>query len=168
MNDDRETTSRLTRRAFVLTGAAALTAMMPGRASLLARAPRPRADTGAARLAAGRACDVPALRRQTRSAIGVGDGREDPATFAPARLDARQWARVARAAGFRALILTAKHHDGFLPVAEQDDDPQRCEESLARRSRRCRARIRRGLPRGRIAAGPVPLPVGSQQSNVYG
>jgi alpha-L-fucosidase len=42
-----------------------------------------------------------------------GDGREDPALFAPARLDTRQWARAARTAGFRALILTAKHHDGF-------------------------------------------------------
>ncbi|HSL71738.1 MAG TPA: alpha-L-fucosidase, partial [Longimicrobiales bacterium] len=42
-----------------------------------------------------------------------GDGREDPAWFAPAQLDARQWARAARAAGFRALVLTAKHHDGF-------------------------------------------------------
>ena len=42
-----------------------------------------------------------------------GDGREDPAIFAPDALDARQWARSARAAGFRTLILTAKHHDGF-------------------------------------------------------
>jgi alpha-L-fucosidase len=42
-----------------------------------------------------------------------GDGREDPAIFDPTRLDARQWARTARSAGFRALILTAKHHDGF-------------------------------------------------------
>lgn len=42
-----------------------------------------------------------------------GDGTEDPALFAPTALDARQWARVARAAGFRALVLTAKHHDGF-------------------------------------------------------
>ncbi|HEY7283822.1 MAG TPA: alpha-L-fucosidase [Vicinamibacterales bacterium] len=42
-----------------------------------------------------------------------GDGKEDPIIFAPQHLDARQWARVARAAGFRALILTAKHHDGF-------------------------------------------------------
>jgi alpha-L-fucosidase len=42
-----------------------------------------------------------------------GDGREDPAIFAPRRLDARQWARAARLAGFRAMILTAKHHDGF-------------------------------------------------------
>lgn len=42
-----------------------------------------------------------------------GDGREDPAIFAPPALDARAWARTARAAGFRAMILTAKHHDGF-------------------------------------------------------
>ena len=42
-----------------------------------------------------------------------GDGREDPAIFAPTALDAMQWARAARDAGFRALILTAKHHDGF-------------------------------------------------------
>lgn len=42
---------------------------------------------------------------------GLGD--EDPAIFNPANLDARQWARTARAAGARAMVLTAKHHDGF-------------------------------------------------------
>jgi alpha-L-fucosidase len=42
-----------------------------------------------------------------------GDGREDPARFAPAAVDAREWARTARQAGFRAMLLTAKHHDGF-------------------------------------------------------
>ncbi|HSB53338.1 MAG TPA: alpha-L-fucosidase, partial [Gemmatimonadales bacterium] len=42
-----------------------------------------------------------------------GDGRENPVIFDPAALDARQWARTARSAGFRAMILTAKHHDGF-------------------------------------------------------
>jgi len=42
-----------------------------------------------------------------------GDGREDPSVFAPSALDVRQWARTARATGFRAMILTAKHHDGF-------------------------------------------------------
>ena len=42
-----------------------------------------------------------------------GDGSELPSRFAPSRLDARQWTRTARAAGFRAMVLTAKHHDGF-------------------------------------------------------
>jgi alpha-L-fucosidase len=42
-----------------------------------------------------------------------GDGTEDPASFAPTALDARQWARAAKVGGFRTLILTAKHHDGF-------------------------------------------------------
>ncbi|HTE46826.1 MAG TPA: alpha-L-fucosidase, partial [Gemmatimonadaceae bacterium] len=42
-----------------------------------------------------------------------GDGSESPSIFAPARLDTRQWARAARRAGARAMILTAKHHDGF-------------------------------------------------------
>ncbi len=42
-----------------------------------------------------------------------GDGRESPSIFDPRALDARQWASRAKAAGFRALVLTAKHHDGF-------------------------------------------------------
>jgi alpha-L-fucosidase len=42
-----------------------------------------------------------------------GDGTEDPRIFAPRSLDTRQWTRAARAAGFRAMVLTAKHHDGF-------------------------------------------------------
>ena len=42
-----------------------------------------------------------------------GDGKEDPRIFAPARLDATQWARAAKAGGFKSMILTAKHHDGF-------------------------------------------------------
>lgn len=42
-----------------------------------------------------------------------GDGKESPSIFAPSALDCAQWARAAKAAGFRTLILTAKHHDGF-------------------------------------------------------
>lgn len=42
-----------------------------------------------------------------------GDGKEDPGIFNPAKLDAGQWARTARAAGAKAMVLTAKHHDGF-------------------------------------------------------
>lgn len=42
-----------------------------------------------------------------------GEGTEDEKVFNPARLDAGQWARTAKAAGFKMMILTAKHHDGF-------------------------------------------------------
>ena len=42
-----------------------------------------------------------------------GDGTESPSLFNPTDFDARQWARAARVAGFKAMVLTAKHHDGF-------------------------------------------------------
>ena len=42
-----------------------------------------------------------------------GDGTESPAIFNPTNLDARQWIKTLKEAGFKMAIITAKHHDGF-------------------------------------------------------
>lgn len=42
-----------------------------------------------------------------------GDGKENPELFNPVELDAEQWVKALQAGGFKMVILTAKHHDGF-------------------------------------------------------
>lgn len=42
-----------------------------------------------------------------------GNGEEDPKVFAPTDLDCGQWATIARRAGMKGIVITAKHHDGF-------------------------------------------------------
>lgn len=49
----------------------------------------------------------------TFSGLEWGHGTEDPKLFNPTELDCRQWARIARDAGAKGIIITAKHHDGF-------------------------------------------------------
>ena len=49
----------------------------------------------------------------TFSGAEWGDGTEAEDIFCPTELDCRQWAQIARDAGMKGIIITAKHHDGF-------------------------------------------------------
>ena len=49
----------------------------------------------------------------TFSGLEWGTGMEAEDLFRPTELDCRQWARTAKAAGMKGIIITAKHHDGF-------------------------------------------------------
>ncbi len=42
-----------------------------------------------------------------------GNGDESPSIFNPSQLNTEQWARTLKETGFKTLILTCKHHDGF-------------------------------------------------------
>jgi len=111
---------RYTRRQFV-EAAAALTGVVVGRSIV------PPGLMSVARRQGRRAVPTPAQLAWQRDELALflhfgvntftdrewGDGKESPAIFAPTALDARQWARAAKAGGFRMMILTAKHHDGF-------------------------------------------------------
>jgi alpha-L-fucosidase len=103
------------RRSFLVTSSAALAGCYVARgSSLVAPAPRRPVPT-ASQLAWQR--DEMAMfihfGMNTFTDREVGDGTESPALFNPTAFDARQWAATARDADFRAMVLTAKHHDGF-------------------------------------------------------
>ncbi len=42
-----------------------------------------------------------------------GKGTESAEVFNPEKLDTKQWCRIAKQAGAKGIIITAKHHDGF-------------------------------------------------------
>ena len=43
----------------------------------------------------------------------MGYGVEDPVRFNPVQFNANQWAMAAKAGGFKGMVITSKHHDGF-------------------------------------------------------
>jgi len=53
------------------------------------------------------------LSVNTYTDMAWGNGAEPAEIFNPTELDCRQWARICKEAGMKAIILTAKHHSGF-------------------------------------------------------
>jgi len=49
----------------------------------------------------------------TFTGLEWGHGNENVEVFNPTNQDCEQWCRIAKASGAKAIIITAKHHDGF-------------------------------------------------------
>src|SRR5690348_1083792 len=102
-----------TRRRFLAASAGALAMLRDAMARMMLLQERPRPSAPQLRWQRDELALFLHFGVNTFSDREWGDGKENPASFNPARLDARQWAIAAREAGFRAMVLTAKHHDGF-------------------------------------------------------
>jgi alpha-L-fucosidase len=88
-----------------------------------------------------------------------GSGMEDEATFDPPRVDVAQWMRAYKAMGAKLVMLTAKHHDGFVLYPTRYSPHSviaspwwvrmdGCEDAAAVRAARERAQASRGERHG--------------------
>jgi alpha-L-fucosidase len=103
----------LSRRSFVQLGLASLAACALPRRNGIIAPDRPRPTPAQLRWQRDELAMFLHFGVNTFTDREWGDGGESPSIFAPSALDATQWARTARDAGFASLVLTAKHHDGF-------------------------------------------------------
>ena len=78
-----------------------------------------------------------------------GEGKEDPKLFNPTSFDARQWVQGLKAARFKLLILTAKHHDGFCLWPSQHTEHSVKQSPWRGGEGRCRSRGVGRLPGSR-------------------
>jgi alpha-L-fucosidase len=102
------------RRDFVRTaGLAAAAGLVSPRPVLWKRSSRPRPSPAQLRWQREELALFVHFTVNTFTDREWGDGTESPAIFAPQRFDPRAWTGLARRAGFRSIVLTAKHHDGF-------------------------------------------------------
>ncbi len=103
----------ISRRSFVQIGALSLAACALPRSGASVAANRPRPSAAQLQWQRDELALFLHFGVNTFTNREWGDGTEQPSIFNPTALDAREWARIARRTGYRAIVLTAKHHDGF-------------------------------------------------------
>ena len=96
-----------------------------------------------------------------------GEGTEPEDIFNPTNFDCRQWCRVAKAAGAKGIIITAKHHDGFCLWPSKYSTHTVRESKWKNGKGRCVERIIAGLQRVWTKIRRLYFSLGSQSSEIW-